>query len=177
MPSPQMIAFLVFFVVAIASAFSVILQKNPVSSALSLILTLFSFAGIYALESAHLVAALQILVYTGAIMVLFIFVIMLLAADTPVLDLVKTSRFTKFVIGVSGATFFWILVSLVRRAGAIAPTDQWTPEKIESAGGNTVAISGLLFSRFYFAFELTSFLILAAIVATIALAKRQRSQS
>ena len=60
-----------------------VFKKNPVSSAFSLVLVFFAFAGIYALLDAHLIAALQVLVYAGAIMVLFIFVIMLLNADTP----------------------------------------------------------------------------------------------
>ena len=63
------------------------LKKNPVASAFSLVLVFFCFAGIYALMDAHLVAAMQVLVYAGAIMVLFVFVIMLLNADSPSLDM------------------------------------------------------------------------------------------
>src|SRR4051812_15743844 len=79
--------FYVFAGLAIACSLMVIFKKSPVSSAFSLVLVFFAFAGIYALLDAHLIAALQILVYAGAIMVLFIFVIMLLNADMPSFDL------------------------------------------------------------------------------------------
>src|SRR5256885_15197796 len=79
--------FYAFAGMAIACALFVILKKNPVASAFSLVMVFFAFAGIYALLDAHLIAALQVLVYAGAIMVLFIFVIMLLNADTPSFDL------------------------------------------------------------------------------------------
>src|SRR4051794_18506338 len=72
---------------ALACSVLVVLKKNPVASAFNLIMVFFSFAAIYALLDAHLVAALQIFVYAGAIMVLFIFVIMLLNADTVSFDL------------------------------------------------------------------------------------------
>jgi len=84
---------------ALSSSLMVIFKKNPVSSAFSLVLVFLSFAGIYALLGAHLVAALQILVYTGAIMVLFIFVIMLLNADFASFDLRHTSPVLKILNG------------------------------------------------------------------------------
>ena len=83
--------FYLFAGLAIACSLLVILKKNPVASAFSLVMVFFSFAGIYALLDAHLIAALQILVYAGAIMVLFIFVIMLLNADVPSFDLGSVS--------------------------------------------------------------------------------------
>src|SRR3954471_14577372 len=79
--------FYLFAGLAVVCSLLVILKKNPVASAFSLVLVFFSFAGIYALLDAHLIAALQVLVYAGAIMVLFMFVIMLLNADTPTFDL------------------------------------------------------------------------------------------
>src|SRR6478736_3584088 len=79
--------FYLFSGIAIACSLMVILKKNPVASAFSLVMVFFSFAGIYAMLDAHLIAALQIFVYAGAIMVLFIFVIMLLNADMPSFDL------------------------------------------------------------------------------------------
>src|SRR6476660_2870032 len=79
--------FYLFAGLAVACSMMVILKKNPVASAFSLVLVFFAFAGIYALLDAHLIAALQIFVYAGAIMVLFIFVIMLLNSDVPSFDL------------------------------------------------------------------------------------------
>ena len=82
--------FYAFGGIAIACSLLVVLKKSPVSSAFSLVMVFFSFAGIYALLDAHLIAALQIFVYAGAIMVLFVFVIMLLNADVPSFDLGRT---------------------------------------------------------------------------------------
>src|ERR1700759_560171 len=92
--------FYLFGGLAIACALLVILKKNPVPSALSLVLVFFAFAGIYALLDAHLIAALQVLVYAGAIMVLFIFVIMLLNADAPSFDLGRSHIALRALCGI-----------------------------------------------------------------------------
>src|SRR6188472_859873 len=92
--------FYLFAGLAIACALLVILKKNPVASAFSLVLVFFSFAGIYALLNAHLIAALQVLVYAGAIMVLFIFVIMLLNADVPSFDMGRSHLGVRILAGV-----------------------------------------------------------------------------
>ena len=84
------ILFWIFASLALLFSLNVIVNRNPVTSAFSLVLVFFSFAAIYALFGAHLVAAMQILVYAGAIMVLFVFVIMLLNADVKTFDLGKT---------------------------------------------------------------------------------------
>src|SRR5437868_4599298 len=91
--------FYFFSGLAIACSLFVILKKNPVSSAFSLVMVFFSFAGIYAMLDAHLIAALQVFVYAGAIMVLFVFVIMLLNADVPSLDLSKSPFLLRVGIG------------------------------------------------------------------------------
>ena len=169
----SLLAFSAFSTIAILGSIFVILKKNPVASAFSLVLVFFSFAGLYALIGAHFIAALQILVYTGAIMVLFVFVIMLLNQDTPVLDLKETGPVFKgmTILGVMGLVF--ILVKTVMRAKDIQATGDLTEEKIASMGGNLKVISEALFTDYSFHFELASFLLLGAIVATIALAKRK----
>src|SRR3954464_15306195 len=93
--------FYLFAGFAIACSLLVILKKNPVASAFSLVLVFFSFAAIYAMLDAHLIAALQILVYAGAIMVLFIFVIMLLNQDTPSFDLGRSHASVRVAAGIS----------------------------------------------------------------------------
>jgi NADH-quinone oxidoreductase subunit J len=171
------ILFCIFATIAIASALMVILKNNPVASAFSLILCFFSFAGIYALLGAHFIAALQVLVYTGAIMVLFVFVIMLLNADEPVKDLESTSRFVVLTAAVLSGFLVWALFKLFGPIQSIQPRALHGVDVITAAGGNVMAISAILFSDHVFAFELASFLLLGAIVATIALAKRKRSQT
>jgi NADH-quinone oxidoreductase subunit J len=159
--------------IAILCSLLVILKKNPVSSAFSLVMVFFSFAGIYALLDAHLLAALQIFVYAGAIMVLFIFVIMLLNADTPSFDLGRTHLGVRLV-GISFSLAILLLfVWVFRQTPMTAPLAQFTPENIEAAGGNTQVVSELMFSEYILPFELTSVLLLAAIVGAVAIAKRK----
>jgi NADH-quinone oxidoreductase subunit J len=168
-------AFSIFSTIAIVGSLMVVFRKNPVASAFSLVLVFFAFAGLYAVMGAHLIAALQILVYTGAIMVLFVFVIMLLSQDTPIQDLQETSAIFKGISGCAVLGLVFILIKTVLRAQDIVPTGTLTNEKIESLGGNVRVISEALFSDHTFHFELTSFLILGATVATVALAKRKNS--
>lgn len=171
----SLLAFSVFSTIAIVGSLMVVLKKNPVGSAFSLILVFFSFAGLYATMGAHLIAALQILVYTGAIMVLFVFVIMLLNQDAPIHDLEETSFAFKGITGLSVLGLVFILVKTVMRAQDIVPTGTLTNEKIDAQGGNVRVIAEALFSDHAFHFELTSFLILGATVATVALAKRKNT--
>ena len=168
----SLVAFAAFSTIAILGSLSVVFKKTPVASAFSLVLVFFSFAGLYALMGAHFIAALQILVYTGAIMVLFVFVIMLLNQDLPTEDLKESSGLFKgvSVLGLIGLLF--VLIHTVIRTDLIHPAGDLTDEKVAEMGGNLKIISEALFSDHVFHFELTSFLILGAIVATVALAKR-----
>jgi NADH-quinone oxidoreductase subunit J len=165
--------FYLFAGLAIASSLAVVLKTNPVASAFSLVLTFFAFAGIYALLDAHLVAALQIFVYAGAIMVLFVFVIMLLNSDVPSFDLRRSHILLRLFscgvcLGVLGL-FVWSF-----KQGHIAsPVSDFTPERVEAAGGNTQVLSELMFSEYILPFELTSVLLLSAIVGAVALSKRK----
>jgi NADH-quinone oxidoreductase subunit J len=170
-----MFAFIVFATIAFFGSLMVILKRNPVASAFALILVLFSFAGIYAILGAHFVAALQILLYTGAIMVLFVFVIMLLNSDEPENDLKKSSLPFKAVTALSLVGFGAVLVkSILSELTVTALNGPWTLEKIAESGGNVRVISEQLFTRFVFHFELVSFLVLAAVVATVSLHKRNK---
>lgn len=165
--------FYLFGGLAIACSLMVVLKRNPVASAFSLVLVFFAFAGIYAMLDSHLIAALQILVYAGAIMVLFVFVIMLLNADTPSFDLGRSHVGLRIgaialCVGLFGA-FVWAFKSSPAPAAAGA----FTREAIEAAGGNTRVVSELMFSEYILPFELTSVLLLGAIVGTVAIAKRK----
>lgn len=167
------IFFYVFAGLALACSLLVILKRNPVASAFSLIMVFFSFAGIYAILDAHLIAALQVLVYAGAIMVLFIFVIMLLNADVPVFDLGRSRFLTKALAGVLGIVLFGILTVAFQKSHFVPSGGVFTPEQVETMGGNTQVLSELLFSDYILPFELTSVLLLAAIVGAVAIAKRK----
>ena len=165
--------FYAFAGLAIAFSFLVILKKNPVGSAFSLVMVFFSFAGIYAMLDAHLVAALQILVYAGAIMVLFVFVIMLLQADTPSFDLGRSHLGLRIGAGLLCAGLFCAFVWAFQKSALPGSTGLHTAEKIAAAGGNTKVISQLMFSEYVLPFEITSVLLLAGIVGATAIAKRK----
>ena len=167
--------FYAFASIAVICSLFVILKKNPVASAFSLVLVFFSFAGIYALLDAHLIAALQIFVYAGAIMVLFVFVIMLLNADVPSFDMGRTHLGLKAVAGLLSAVTLGIFIWTFKSSAWNAALGPFTGDAIEASGGNTQVISELMFSEYILPFELTSVLLLAAIIGAVAIAKRKLS--
>ena len=159
----QMVLFLVLAAIAVAGAVSLILQHHPIHSALSLVVVMVALAGLYLLLDAEFVAAVQIIVYAGAIMVLFIFVIMLLNAGVE--ERTNLSRAARYA-GIPLATLLLVgLAYTVARASAPIVA-QPTPE------GATRQLSMLLFRDLAFPFELTSVLILIAMVGAMVLAKR-----
>lgn len=159
--------FFVLAALAVIGALSLILQKHPIHSALSLIVVMVALAGLYLLMGAEFVAAVQIIVYGGAIMVLFVFVIMLLnAGEEEHTDFSKLAKFAglPLALALTGLLAAAMIkhgasVSNPETAGALAPTGQ---------------ISNALFTTFVYPFELTSFLILVAIMGALVLAQREK---
>jgi NADH-quinone oxidoreductase subunit J len=168
--------FVLLATLAIVFALAVIFSKNPVSSAFALVMVFFCFGGFYALMGAHLVAALQIIVYTGAIMVLFVFVIMLLNADAPSFEFKPTDRVFRGVV-LAGAAVMVALFFVIFRSQESFPQKGQTEAVIEAAGGNTNVLSQQLFTEYLYPFELTSILLLAAIVGVVAIAKRKGNKA
>lgn len=164
--TPQIAVFLVLAAVAIAGALSLILQREPIHSALSLIAVMVALAGLYLLLGAEFIAAVQIIVYGGAIMVLFVFVIMLLNAGEE--ERTNASRTARF-IGVPLGIVFLIEVAY----GIGRATMHMTPPAPEAV--STRDLSTLLFRDYVFPFELTSFLILIALLGALVLARREDS--
>ena len=163
----SLIIFFVLAALAVLAAVSLILQRHPIHSALSLIVVMVALAGLYLLMGAEFVAAVQIIVYGGAVMVLFVFVIMLLNAG-----LEERTNFSKL------ATFGGIPLALALGgiiAAAIARSSGHLPASAATEGtlSSTKQLSMLLFSEFVYPFELTSFLILVAILGAIVLAQRE----
>ena len=153
----------------------VVFAKNPISSAFSLVGLMLTLAAIYAVIGAHFIAALQAIVYAGAVMVLFVFSIMLLNLNEEKGEIEWTSWKTPAAIAVSLGIFGCMAAavqdwSLEKRLPAV---DVWTLDYIKRAGGNVVALSAELFSKAYIQFEVISLLILVAIVAALVLAKRK----
>lgn len=168
-------AFVIFATMAVLFALLTVFKKNPVSSAFSLVMVFFSFAGIYATLGAHLIAALQVLVYAGAIMVLFIFVIMLLNADEDTTDLARSGKFTKGLVGLCCLSVWAALTFVFFKSGLKVSDQGFSDAAVEAAGGNSVALSRLMFSKYLLPFELTSVLLLVAIVGAVAIAKRKQN--
>jgi NADH-quinone oxidoreductase subunit J len=162
---------LVFFVLAamaVLGALNLILQRHPIHSALSLIVVMVSLAGLYLLMGAEFVAAVQIIVYGGAIMVLFVFVIMLLNAG------VEEHTNASKLAGTAGVPLAVALMGFLAAAVARS-TDTVQAAAQTGAVAPTKALANLLFQDFVYPFELTSFLILVAILGAIVLAQREKA--
>ena len=165
-----MTALVIFFVLAalaVLGALNLIVQRHPIHSALSLIVVMVALAALYLSMGADFVAAVQIIVYGGAIMVLFVFVIMLLNAG------VEERTNASKLAGIAGIPLAVALLGFLAAAIARSPG---SPEAASQtrALADTHSISMMLFSNFVYPFELTSFLILIAIIGALVLAQRER---
>jgi NADH-quinone oxidoreductase subunit J len=166
--SAPLIVFFVLAALAIIGALSLILQKHPIHSALSLIVVMVALAGLYLLLGAEFVAAVQIIVYGGAIMVLFVFVIMLLnAGQEEHTDFSKLAKFGGLPLALA---LTGLLAAAMVHYGSAVPNTT-SPDSL----ANTSNLSTMLFSTFVYPFELTSFLILVAIMGALVLAQREKS--
>jgi NADH-quinone oxidoreductase subunit J len=165
--SAELVIFLVLAVIAVLGALNLIVQKHPIHSALSLIVVMVALAGLYLLMGAEFVAAVQIIVYGGAIMVLFIFVIMLLNAGEE-----ERTNFSKFAL-YAGIPMAVAVTGLIAAALVNSTRANTLPPAGPVVLTSTRTLSNLLFTEFVYPFELTSFLILVAILGAIVLAQRE----
>ena len=162
------ILFIGFAITLVACSLMVILHRNPVTSALFLVLGFCSLAGVYLLLHAEFVAMVQVIVYAGAIMVLFLFVIMYL-------NLKRDVEHGVHIALRRGAG--WILGALLIAEGWLMFAHHWAPgpagtEPAPAAPvGNTQAIGQVLYTRYLFPFEITSMLLLVAMVGAVVIAK------
>lgn len=158
--------FVLFAVVALVAGFSVIWQRNPVASAISLVVTLACQAGLFVQLDAHFAATMQILVYAGAIMVLFIFVIMLLNLQPNELGVAKYSPW-KFVGGALAALAGMMVIVSVSSASAAEPV------AITGTFGTISQVGELLFSKYLIPFEILSIVLTVAVIGAIVLGKKE----
>jgi NADH-quinone oxidoreductase subunit J len=158
------ILFFIFAAICVAGAINLLLQKHPIHSALSLIVVMGSLALLYLLLGAEFVAVIQIIVYAGAIMVLFVFVIMLLNAGEE--EHTNESRVALYIGGPATAALVGMVVYVLVRG---------TPVDIEIGRfvGRTRDVAMMLFKEFLLPFEVTSILILVAIMGAVVLARRE----
>ena len=168
--------FYLFGIIAVASALAFVTRRSPVAAALWLVNTMFSLAAMFVLLDAHFIGVIQVLVYAGAIMVVFLFVIMLLNLGHP--SEINDARGLGWKLAAG-------LVGLALLAQVFALTRAQVSEKLalpENAVANQVAAQGAIapvaapmFNQYLLAFEVTSVLLLAAVVGAVVLGKRRES--
>jgi len=164
--TPQYWLFFIFAGLAVLGALNLIWQRHPINSALSLIVVMGALAVLYLLLGAEFIAAVQVIVYAGAIMVLFVLVIMLLNIGEE--ERTSWSRVAKYVgLPVAVALLAEISYLLYRAIPAPATVDA------NRFVGTTEAVGQQLFTEFVLPFELTSILILVAILGAVVLAKKK----
>ena len=161
--------FLIISFVAIVSAILVITCKNPINSALSLIMTFFCLATYYVMLDAPFVAAIQVMVYAGAIMVLIVFVIMLLNIRVD-----ATKKYTHKIVFGTIIGFFTLIngVFLLLKSRVSLPTGPYNKEIINQIG-HTEIIGREMLTTFLLPFEITSILLLVGIVGAVIVAKKK----
>jgi NADH-quinone oxidoreductase subunit J len=165
----HLILFLIFAVFCLAGAINLLLQSHPISSALSLIVVMVSLAVLYLLLGAEFLAAAQVIVYGGAIMVLFTFVVMLLNAGREARTL--GSRAAKLV------GFPAVVVILAVIATVIMNVQGLGVARLSDGITTTEELSAVLFTKLLLPFEVTSVLILIAILGAVALASHEEQES
>src|SRR5689334_2126802 len=163
----DVILFLIFALVAVVCAINVVVQTHPISSALSLVGVMGSLAVLYLLLGAEFIAAAQVIVYAGAVMVLFIFVIMLLNAGA------EAKKGKSFMVQLLGVPLWLALMALLA----------WIVQQIYPSastvrfggfqGGSAKDVGRALFTTYLLPFEITSILILIAILGAVVLARKE----
>ena len=165
----EAVFFCTFASLTLLAAGSVVFNRQPIYSVLSLLVVMFCLASLFVMLGAYFVAALQVLLYAGAVLVLFLFVIMLLNLEPE--TLARMRLFTLRTLGTAAAILLFVMLSKVIGSSSVTPS---IPSAIPS--GRVEDIGRLLFERYLLPFELTSFLILAAIIGAVTLAKQKPSE-
>ena len=166
----EAVFFWIFTIVLLGAALSVVFNRQPIYSVLSLLVVMFCLAALFIMLGAYFIAALQVLLYAGAVLVLFLFVIMLLNLEPETL-----ARMRVFTLRTAGTLvallfLFYFLRVLQHGGGTRALTASAAPS------GTVESIGRLLFTKYLLPFELTSFLILAAIIGAVTLAKQKPTE-
>ena len=163
--------FIIFGLLAIAGALNLLFQRHPINSALSLVVVMMSLAVLYWSLGAEFLAAAQVIVYSGAIMVLFVFVVMLLNAGEE--ERTRGSR-AAYIAGFPGAAAIFCLLSFVFLTERRALGSVNLGGHLSHAASNISELSALLFTKLLLPFEVTSILILVAILGAVVLARKEQ---
>jgi NADH-quinone oxidoreductase subunit J len=166
----QLALFIIFGALAVAGALNLLLQRHPINSALSLVVVMMSLAVLYWSLGAEFLAAAQVIVYSGAIMVLFVFVIMLL--NTGEEEKTTGSR-AAYIAGFPGAAAIFCLLSFVFLSESKALGLANLGGHLNNGLDNIAELSRVLFTKLLLPFEVTSILILVAILGAVVLARKE----
>jgi NADH-quinone oxidoreductase subunit J len=169
----DVIFFYLIAAVSIATALGVVAARNPVHSAIFLVLCFVNIAGIFVMLGAEFLAVIQIIVYTGAILVLVLFVVMLV--DPEDLPSFHTSaplqRYLSFLLG--AVLLLEVGAAIVTRTGFVGSGDA-TPENIAAVGGNVQALGRVIYSKYLLAFEVTSLVLTVGVIGAVVLGLPER---
>ena len=176
----ELFVFVVAAAMSVVGALGVVLRRNPVHAALSLVLTLFGVAVLFVAQHAEFLAAVQVIVYAGAIVVLFLFVIMLLGVDRAENLSTEPLASQRVVAGVTGLGML-VLLTLAALAGddeVLARGEGIASAVAENdANANVRQLATSIFSDHVVAFEATSVLLVVAVVGTVMLARRKKTST
>jgi NADH-quinone oxidoreductase subunit J len=172
-PLGEAIAFWILGPVCLAGAIGMVTLRNAIHSALSLVATMMSLGVFYVIEQGPFIGLVQIIVYTGAIMVLFLFVLMLVGRDSSdsLVETLRGQRWAALLFGLGFAVLIGLLVG--HALYNVAPVDLDGPN---AHGGNVNSIATQLFTHYLFVFELTSALLIIAAVGAMVLAHVEREE-
>ena len=165
----EAVTFWVLGVLAVAGALGVVLAVNAVYSAMFLAMTMIILAVFYMVQDALFLGVVQVVVYTGAVMMLFLFVLMLIGVDSAE-SLKETLRGQRVAGVVTGLAFGILLIAAIGNVS----TGGFVGLTTANSGGNVEGLAALIFSRYLWAFELTSALLITAAVGAMILAHRER---
>jgi NADH-quinone oxidoreductase subunit J len=172
----ELFVFVCASLMVIVGALGVVLRNHPVHAALSLVLTLFGVAVLFVAQDAHFLAAVQVIVYSGAIVVLFLFVIMLLGVDTSEDLSIEPISVQRPLAGIVGVGLLGVLVTALVHARGSLSSDSGLgiviPTDTGDGDANIKQLAIDLFSNRVFAFELLSVLLIVAVVGTVVLSRK-----
>ncbi len=167
----EQIFFYIFAIIAVVSAIAVVTSKSPIHSAIALIITLLQVAAIFILLRSPFLAAVQVFVYVGAVVVLFLFAVMLLDLGG---EKIKEQFHQQTVLGViSSVGLFVVLLFMLSRGSLTAPTGGYTEAVLAK---NTEVIGKVLFTKYIYPFEVVSLLLLVALVGAVVLVLNQKGK-
>ncbi len=170
----ESVIFYILAFIALAGALGVILARNPVASALGLVLAFLALAGIYLTLGAEFLAVIQILVYAGGIMVLFLFVILLVNQDVVFGKLMTPSRMIVPAIIILLGVGWAVTLAGAEIPNAEMPNPEFPNADTTEGEGSGSAAGKILYTKYIFPFETASVILLAAMIGAVVLAKKRR---